>query len=175
MKVGKLLLKAELSLVKLSRILGTQKYMGLYVRFLQRRGAKVDDYEGDGFFAPNLLIDDSDYRLISIGRGTTIATDVIILTHDYSIRKALKVVGLNPDNKNYRVLKPVTIGKEVFIGARSTLLPGTEIGDNVIIAAGSLVKGNIPPATVWGGVPAKQLCTVEEYAMRHHEVKDYCL
>lgn len=62
-------------------------------------------------------------------------------------------MGLNPDNKDYRVLKPVTIGKDVFIGARSTLLPGTEIGDNAIIAAGSLAKGNIPPATVWGYWP----------------------
>lgn len=167
--------KLVLLFVKFSRVFGTKIYMRKYTRFLQRRGARVENYEGDGFFAPTMMFDNSDYSLISVRAGTTIATDVILLTHDYSIRKALSVAGLNPEGKNYRLLKPINIGRNVFIGARATILPGTVIGDNVIIGAGSVVKGIIPPNTVWGGIPAKQLCTVNEYAQRHYEAQDYIL
>ena len=38
----------------------------------------------------------------------------------------------------------------------------TEIGDNVVIAAGAVVKGRVPSNTVWGGVPARQICTLKE-------------
>ena len=41
-------------------------------------------------------------------------------------------------------IKPIIVGKNSFIGARVTLLPGTEIGENCIIGAGSVVKGKIP-------------------------------
>ena len=43
------------------------------------------------------------------------------------------------------------------------ILKDTTIGDNCIIAAGAVVKGNIPANTVWGGCPAKQICTIEDY------------
>ena len=45
---------------------------------------------------------------------------------------------------------------------RSIILPGTTIGDNVVIGAGSIVKGKIPSGTVWAGVPAKQITTVDK-------------
>lgn len=121
------------------------------MRFLRKRGAGVEEYIGDGFIAPDVLIDDSNYSLISIGRGTTIAARVIILTHDCSIRKALNVIGMNVERKNYQIMKKVDIGRNVFIGAGSILLPGTEIGDNAVIAAGSVVKGIVPRGMVFGG------------------------
>lgn len=149
--IDKIMEKVTLQFVKKSRLFGTKIYMRMYTKFLQHRGAQVDNYEGDGFFAPTVFFDNSDYKLLSIGAGTTIASDVLILTHDYSIRKALNYVGLNPEKKNYRFLKPVIIGRNVFIGARTTILPGVTLGDNTIIAAGSVVKGKVPANTVWGG------------------------
>lgn len=149
--VKKIFSKISLILVKWSRIFGTKTYMRNFTSYLRRMGAKIPVYNGDGFFAPNIMIDNSDYSLISIGGRTTIATDVIILTHDYSVRKALSRYGFNPQNKNFKILKPVSIGENVFIGARTTILPGTNIGDNVIIAAGSVVKGAIPSDEIWGG------------------------
>ncbi|HYI46086.1 MAG TPA: acyltransferase [Actinomycetota bacterium] len=52
---------------------------------------------------------------------------------------------------------PITIGKHVFIGARAIVLKGSTIGDGAIIAAGSVVSGEIPPNVLAGGVPAKVL------------------
>lgn len=49
----------------------------------------------------------------------------------------------------------ITVGNDVWIGFRSTILSGSEIGDGAIIAAGSVVSGIIPPYTIYGGVPAK--------------------
>lgn len=58
----------------------------------------------------------------------------------------------------------ITIGNNCFIGCRSTILPGVTIGDNAIIGAGSLVTKSVPEGEVWGGVPAKYITTVDEFA-----------
>ncbi|MDO8610502.1 MAG: DapH/DapD/GlmU-related protein [bacterium] len=47
------------------------------------------------------------------------------------------------------------IGKNVWITTRCTILPGVTIGDNSIIAAGSVVTKDIPPNCLAGGNPAK--------------------
>jgi acetyltransferase-like isoleucine patch superfamily enzyme len=59
-----------------------------------------------------------------------------------------------PYDKTY-VVKPVTIGSCVWVGAYVILLPGTTIGDGAIIQAGSVVHGEIPPLAIAGGNPAK--------------------
>ena len=42
-------------------------------------------------------------------------------------------------------------------------MPGVTIGDNVLIAAGSIVTKSIPPNVVVAGNPAKYVCSIEEY------------
>lgn len=49
---------------------------------------------------------------------------------------------------------PITIGHRVLISANCIILPGSEIGDDSVIAAGSVVRGRIPPRVVAAGVPA---------------------
>jgi acetyltransferase-like isoleucine patch superfamily enzyme len=50
---------------------------------------------------------------------------------------------------------PIAIGSDVWIGARTIVLDGAEIGDGAIVAAGSVVSGTIPPYAIVGGVPAR--------------------
>lgn len=50
---------------------------------------------------------------------------------------------------------PVVIGNNVWIGERSIILKGVRIGNNAVIAAGSVVTKDIPENTVVGGNPAK--------------------
>lgn len=57
----------------------------------------------------------------------------------------------------------VVVGNNCFIGYQTLILKDTTIGDNVIIGARSVVKGNIPSNTVWAGCPAKQICTLDEF------------
>jgi acetyltransferase-like isoleucine patch superfamily enzyme len=51
--------------------------------------------------------------------------------------------------------KGVVIEDGVWIGTRAVVLDGVTIGKNSVIAAGSVVNKNVPPHTVYGGVPAK--------------------
>jgi len=51
--------------------------------------------------------------------------------------------------------KPVSIGKDVWIGAGCIILPGVTIGDGAVIAAGSVVNKNVESFSVVGGNPAK--------------------
>ena len=53
--------------------------------------------------------------------------------------------------------KPVTIGNDVWIGARVTILPGVKIGNGCIIGAGSVVTKNLPDFAIGGGNPARVL------------------
>jgi len=53
------------------------------------------------------------------------------------------------------VYKPVHIKKDVWVGMNAMIMPGVEVGENVVIAAGSVVTKNVPPHCVVGGNPAK--------------------
>jgi acetyltransferase-like isoleucine patch superfamily enzyme len=50
---------------------------------------------------------------------------------------------------------PITIGNDVWIGANVIILDGVNIGDGAIIAAGAVVNKDVPPYSIYGGVPAK--------------------
>ncbi|WP_412989654.1 sugar O-acetyltransferase [Pediococcus siamensis] len=52
---------------------------------------------------------------------------------------------------------PVTIGDNVWIGGKVSVMPGVTIGSNVIVAAGAVVTKDIPDNTLVGGVPAKKI------------------
>jgi acetyltransferase-like isoleucine patch superfamily enzyme len=54
----------------------------------------------------------------------------------------------------------VTLGRNVWVGANCVLLPGTVIGDDALIAAGSVVTRDVPAGEIWGGVPARRLKAV---------------
>lgn len=57
--------------------------------------------------------------------------------------------------KGRDIPQSITIGNNVWIGLNSTILKGTIIGDNSIVSAGSVVKGNFPANCIIAGNPAK--------------------
>lgn len=61
----------------------------------------------------------------------------------------------------------VTIGDWVYIGSGVLIMPGVTIGNNVLVAAGSVVTKSIPDGIVVAGNPAKPVCTVEEFYERN--------
>jgi acetyltransferase-like isoleucine patch superfamily enzyme len=108
----------------------------------------------------------SEPYLIKIGNNFYTSAKVQFITHDGSINV---LRNLYPENKNADIFKPIIIGNNVFIGYGSIILPGTNIEDNVIIGAGSIVKGNILANSVYAGIPAKFICTIEEYYKKNKE------
>lgn len=64
------------------------------------------------------------------------------------------------------VVRPIVVGNNVFIGYGSIILPGTRIGNNVVIGARSVVSGVIPDNVVAAGVPAKIIKSIDEYKVK---------
>ena len=79
---------------------------------------------------------------VSIGNGTIFGPGVMLFDNDHKI-------------KNGRVLDnefdtaPITLGENVWVGAGSIILKGSMIGNNCVIAAGSVVKGTLDDNTVF--------------------------
>ena len=78
---------------------------------------------------------------IQIGDNTIIGPYVIIYDNDH------KVINGEIKHNSYET-EPIIIGKNVWIGAGTMILRGAEIGDNCIIASGSVVKGKIGKRTI---------------------------
>ena len=171
--MGKVFRKLQKKIIGCYDFFNVKKYMKKYTHYLQKCGVHIDEYTSVGYIHPSAYLDPMDYSLFTIGHNVTISKEVMMLVHDFSIWNGM--IALDPENekKRFKFMKPITIGNNCFIGARSFILPGTTIGDNVIIGAASVVKGNIPPNTVWAGNPAKQICTIEEFANKHISKKDY--
>ena len=83
---------------------------------------------------------------IIIGDGCLLGHNVIITTLNH---------GIAPSKRQSLIPKPVKIGRNVWIGASVTILPGVTIGDNAIIGAGSIVVKDIPENTIAVGNPCK--------------------
>lgn len=95
------------------------------------------------FFGPDVVIDYSYQQLIEIGDNCILGWGAKILTHEGYLK--------------HFTIGRVKIGNNVVIGAFSTIRCGVTIGDNAIIAMGSLVDKDIPPNRVVGGVPAHRI------------------
>ncbi len=89
---------------------------------------------------------------ISIGRDVLVADHVTIIDHDHG----LMPLGVPYGERGY-VEAAIHIGNFVWIGSHATVLKGVSIGDNAVIAAGSVVTKNVPTREVWGGIPARRL------------------
>lgn len=92
------------------------------------------------------------HEAIDIGNNVTIGQMVSILDHDHHFEienQDMKLSGYDTS--------PVSIGNNVWIGDKSTILRGVTIGDNVVIGANTLINKNVPSNCVVGGIPFKVL------------------
>lgn len=85
---------------------------------------------------------------IYIDDGSLIGHEVVLATLNHS---------LIPEERANLIPRPIHIGKNVWIGAHATILPGVSIGDGAVVAAGAVVTKDVPKKTVVGGVPASEL------------------
>jgi acetyltransferase-like isoleucine patch superfamily enzyme len=90
-------------------------------------------------FSLSVHFDKTYPRGMHVGTETYIAFDAALLSHDFTRGLFLHT----------------RIGRHCFIGARSIILPGVTIGDESVVAAGSVVTKDVPPQSLVAGNPAK--------------------
>lgn len=126
-------------------------YMRLYLGYLRSHGL---DVKGTPIYiGASTSFDGQDFSRIHIGDKTVISSDVRFLTHDYSVSRAIEATGRKLEKEVYFV-KDIYVGNNCFIGTKALLLPGTILGDNVIVGAGSVVRGKIEDDSIVIGNPA---------------------
>ena len=92
------------------------------------------------------------YLDIEIGSATIVADWVYVCDFDHvydDIAVPIKDQGI--------VKTPVRIGPDCWIGAKVTVLRGSTIGHGCVLAAHAVVRGEVPPMSVVGGVPGRVL------------------
>lgn len=94
---------------------------------------------------------------IFIGDGALIGHNVVLATLNHA---------MSPKDRATMVPAPIHIGRNVWIGANATVLPGVIIGDGAIVAAGAVVTKDVPENTIVGGVPARIIRQLSEEEMQ---------
>ncbi|MGC4093528.1 MAG: phosphopantetheine-binding protein [Polyangiaceae bacterium] len=93
----------------------------------------------------------SAHEHVRIGDRVRIGPYAIIMDTDYHAAR----------DRNERPTSPITIGDDVWLAGRVSVLKGSSIGAGSVIAAGSVVSGEIPAGVIAAGVPARVLRSIE--------------
>jgi acetyltransferase-like isoleucine patch superfamily enzyme len=88
---------------------------------------------------------------ITIGDNVLIGPKVNFVSENHPI---------DPTQRKSLIGKPIVIKNNAWIGASATILPGITVGENSIVAAGSIVTKDVPDNTIVAGNPAKYLKSI---------------
>lgn len=125
-------------------LLGRSVYIYPGTTVLHPENIFISDYAS---ISPGVFLCASAAAKIIIGSRSAIAsgTRLVTPTHDVNI------LPVNSVGYNY----PIVIGEDVWIGTGVIVLPGVTIHDGSIVAAGAVVTKDVPPDSMYGGVPAR--------------------
>ena len=139
---------------------------GRYIKFLRKKGCRI----GENCVFRNVKtarIDITRPSLVEIGDNVDMNHNFQIMTHDWASGVFRNVFhNILPSSGK------VKIGSNIYFGTDVIVLKGVTIGDNCVIAAGSIITKNIPANSVAAGAPAKVICTIEEY---YEKRKNVCI
>ncbi len=124
--------------VKIGR--GSTLHMG--IRFYKPYNISIGE---DSIIGEGTVLDGRDK--LTIGNHVDIATEVMIYNSKHDIN----------DPSFTAVSSPVKIGDYVFVGPRTIILPGVNIGKGAVIGAGAVVTKSVKEFAIVGGVPAKEI------------------
>lgn len=126
--------------------------------------------KGKGYRIPNDLNLSGSFAFLELGNQTEINSGCFLLAKDRIVigdnstlaYQTTILTSANPNGPHNQLAKiypkmtaPVIIGHDTWVGARATILPGVNIGNYCVVAAGSVVTKDVPDYTVVAGVPAR--------------------
>lgn len=119
--------------------------LSIGARFRARRNVEIHIRSGQLHIGDDVFLNSgciiTAREKISVGSGTIFGPNVLVYDHDHAVLNGCVV-------DNQFVTAPITIGKNVWIGAGTIVLKGAVIEDNCVIAAGSVVTGTVPAGSV---------------------------
>lgn len=95
------------------------------------------------------------HKALRIGNNCIFGEMVSIHDENHVVERGDRVF-----SERGHVSAPITIGNNVWVGAKATILPGVVIGDNAVIGAGAVVTRDVPAYAVAVGIPAR---VIREY------------
>lgn len=112
---------------------------------------------------------------IEIGKGTFLNTEIrfgcprdkVIIGNNCHIGARVCFETISHDLKydplegRRNISKPIVVEDQVWIGCGAIILQGVTIGEGSVVAAGAVVTKDVPPRTIYGGVPAKLIKVIE--------------
>jgi maltose O-acetyltransferase len=122
--------------------MGKGSTVHMWARFFQPKNIVIgeDTVVGDHCFLDGRAS-------LKIGNHVAIASQVLIYNSEHDINA----------EDFHAIEAPVEIDDYVFLGARVIILPGVKIGKGAVVASGAVVTKDVPPMTIVGGVPAKEI------------------
>ena len=105
-------------------------------------------------------------ELIKLHNNIMVSAGVKFITHDASF-VILNRLGQGRFSEEVGCIE---VMDNVYIGYNVIIMPNVRIGENVIVGAGALVSKDLEPNGVYVGIPAKKICSFDDYANRHREI-----
>jgi hypothetical protein len=145
--------------VWLQKVLGFNRHVpwpvSPFQRVLHPESIEFDPDDLNNFQSPGCYFSNASGGRIVIGKGTYIAPNVGIITTNHDPAE--------PDR--HLAPRDVIIGQKCWLGMNSVILPGVELGDHTVVAAGSVVGRSFPKGhVVLVGVPARISQALDEPA-----------
>lgn len=120
------------------------------VKYLRKQGVVI----GENCHLETMSFSTEPY-LVEIGDQVAIANGTVFITHDGGISC------FRDEFPGDDIFGKIIIGANVHIGINCTILPNTEIGNNCIVGAGSVLRGRYPADSVIVGNPAKVIMSIQ--------------
>jgi acetyltransferase-like isoleucine patch superfamily enzyme len=91
---------------------------------------------------------------IDIADDVMIGPNVSIITSGHPLEPSQR--------RAFVIAKPVVIERNVWIATGATIIGGVTVGENSVVAAGSVVTRDVPPNTLVGGNPARVIRSIAD-------------
>ena len=145
---------------------------GVVFDYLKRRKDPVHYWRSKGtVIGRNCDIDPSvafgsEPFLVTIGDHVRLCAKVRVFNHDGGL---WVIRNLRKDLEEADKFGRVTIGNNVHVGVNAMILPGVTIGNNCIVGVGAIVTKDVPDNCVVAGVPARVICSLDEYIEKNYD------
>lgn len=133
--------------------------------FSAGRGLWLESVNGEGtlYIGDRVNLSDNVHigaaNLVKIGSDVLVGSGVLITDHSHGKigETGPEEASTPPNNRSIFSKGPVVIEEKVWIGDGVRVMPNVRIGTGSIIGANTVVLKDIPPNTIWGGIPARQI------------------